>query len=560
MRTFIALTLGLWLGLDPGTVRAEIAQTVHNLTPSGPGDVKNPDQVGLCRFCHTPHGAGQTVALWNRTLTTEVYTLYESSTLEATLEQPTGASRLCLSCHDGTVALGNVLRAGSDPVADLGAVQGGALLDTDLSDDHPISFVFDEALALRNGELVSPSTLNSLVTLDATGQVQCTSCHDPHEDRFPDFLVMSNENSALCATCHVKRGWSDSSHATSTAAWSGFGEDPWPGSEFSTVAQNGCLSCHTPHSAAHPQRLLRRDPEEQVCLACHSGEVAATDVDAQLRKISSHPVEETSGVHDPRENLFRMDRHVACADCHNPHAVTSAPSEPPFVPGAQLHVRGLDFGGVPVQDAEFAYEVCLKCHGTLEAPSPRVVRIDHVTNVRLETHPGNPSYHPVTAVGTNPLVQTLIPPLTPASQIYCHDCHNTDEADLPGPTTPIGPHGSLNEPVLRAAYPLVDFVPESPATYALCYTCHDRELLFDEVRFRHDKHVIEQNAPCAACHDPHGSITSPHLINFLRFDAAGTEVVRPSINTGLLQFEDLEPERGRCFLNCHGFEHDPKEY
>jgi predicted CXXCH cytochrome family protein len=289
-RHLAALVAAMFLSLASLSARADIANTLHNLTPSGPGSVKNPDPVGMCRFCHTPHRAGQTTALWNRDLPNAMYDIYQSTTLEALPGQPTGTSRLCLSCHDGTLALGNVLHTGSEAVAPLGPLTGRVLLDTDLSDDHPISFVFDEALATVNGELVSPSTLTGPVSLDETGQVQCTSCHDPHSDLFPKFLVMSIESAALCVTCHDKRGWTDASHATSAATWTGFGEDPWPESSFSTVAQNGCLSCHDPHSAAHPERLLRRDPEEQVCLVCHAGNVAQTDVEMQLLKISAHPV------------------------------------------------------------------------------------------------------------------------------------------------------------------------------------------------------------------------------------------------------------------------------
>ena len=65
---------------------------------------------------------------------------------------------------------------------------------------------------------------------------------------------------------------------------------------------------------------------------------------------------------------------------------------------------------------------------------------------------------------------------------------------------------------------------------------------------------------CSACHDPHGSRSSTHLINFLRFDASGQEVVRPSLTTGRLEFEDLGVGRGRCYLNCHGEEHAPNTY
>lgn len=550
----------LWLGLAPGLALADVANTVHNLTPTGPGGIKNPDPVGLCRFCHTPHGAGQSAALWNHELPTEVYTLYESSTLEAALEQPTGSSRLCLSCHDGTVALGNLFRTGSDAIAGLAPLEGRGRLDADLSDDHPVSFVFDEALAVRSGELVSPGTLTGSVRLDASGQLQCTACHDPHEDRFPSFLVASNERSELCEACHAKRGWSDSSHATSEAAWTGFGEDPWPESDFDTVSQNGCLSCHDPHGAARPQRLLARSAEDETCLVCHSGNVAEQDVRGQLDKISAHPVGATGALHDPAENPSSMERHVACSDCHNPHAVVATSSGAPELPGSQRLVSGMDVAGAPVEESEFAYEVCLRCHGVSDAPQPRVLRMDPVSNVRLEIDPANSSYHPVASIGTNPLTGTLIAPLTPASWIYCHDCHNTDESELPGPTTPLGPHGSSEEPILAGAYPLVDRAAESSATYGLCYRCHDRQRLLAPGGFGHGTHVQERGASCAVCHDAHGSRTSTHLLNFMRFDEAGAEVVRPSASTGLLLFEDLGLESGRCFLACHGSEHGPKEY
>jgi len=539
---------------------AEIGNTLHNLTPGGPGTVKNPGPVGMCAFCHTPHRATQTRALWNRRLPDNVYDLYESSTLQATTGQPTGASRLCLSCHDGTIAVGDVVHDPDGNIDLLGTLEGRVLLGTDLADDHPVSFQFDDALAAANGELHPPTGLTGPVQLDENGEVQCTACHDPHEDRFPKFLVTDNRGAALCVECHDKIGWNGSSHASSSATWNGTGVDPWPGSDFATVADNACLSCHAPHSAAQPERLLARAPLEDVCLACHNANVARTDLTVPLEAISHHPIIETSGLHDPTEDPVSMPRHVACLDCHNPHSVTAAVAEPPDVSGRQRNVRGIDLSGLPSEPAQFAYEVCFKCHGLNEAPNPRVVRLDHVTNVRLEIHSGNPSYHPVTAIGTNPNVASLIPPLSPASMIYCHDCHNSSEATSPGPSTALGPHGSDNEPILERAYPLLDFQRESNETYAMCFKCHDRDAVLDDIPFLHDRHVDNEDAPCAACHDPHGSRSSTHLINFLRFDASGQEVVRPSVNTGLLEFRDQGEGRGQCYLNCHGEEHDPKSY
>lgn len=555
-----AIALALSALLTPAAPQADVANTLHNFTPSGPGTVRNASPVGLCTFCHTPHRAAKTTALWNRALSTANYDPYQSSTLRAFVGQPTGSSRLCLSCHDGTIALGNVLHAPGQVIDPLPPLQGRVRLGTDLRDDHPISFVFDDALASANGELAPPGALIGSVRLDRNGEVQCTSCHNPHEDRNPKFLVVSNQSAALCTTCHTKRGWTGSSHATSSATWNGVGRDPWPGSPFRTVGENGCLSCHDPHSAAEPERLLARTPVEQVCLGCHDGNVARTRVDVQLQKPEHHPVIETSGIHDPPEDPRTMSRHVFCADCHNPHAVSANVAAAPDVSGRQHFVRGVDTGGVPIQEARFAYEVCFKCHGIAEQPSPRVVRLDHVTNVRLETHPGNPSFHPVTAVGTNPNVTSLVPPLLPTSRIYCHDCHNTDDARDPAPSTAKGPHGSMNAPILERSYPLVDFVQFDTSTFGMCFKCHSYGVLRDDAPFPHKKHLENADAPCAACHDPHGSRTSTHLINFLRFDTVGREVVRPSLFTGRLEFQDLGNGRGRCYLTCHDQDHCPREY
>jgi len=382
MKCVVVIVLGIFVAVV-GESSAGIANTLHNFTPSGPGTMKNPDPVGLCRFCHTPHRAAQTLALWNRALPAQTFDPYDSSTLTATPEQPTGSSRLCLSCHDGTIALGNLLHAPGETISPIGTLQGRALLGTDLTDDHPVSIVYDETLAAQNGELVSPGGLTGQVQLDREDRVQCTSCHDPHSDVLPKFLVTSIQNAELCVTCHSKTGWVGSSHATSSAQWNGTGEDPWPGLEFPTVAENACLNCHTPHSAAVPERLLVRTPDEDICLACHNGNVAGTDVEAQLGKPSHHPIIETSGIHDPPEDPLAMTRHAFCADCHNPHAVSSVTAQAPDVSGKQQFVRGVDLGGTPIAQAQFAYEVCFKCHGLAQASNPRVIRLDNETNVRL---------------------------------------------------------------------------------------------------------------------------------------------------------------------------------
>ncbi len=150
---------------------AQISDTKHNLSISGPGPIKSTVEEEICVFCHTPHKARRDIPyLWNRADSTANYTTYESSTLYATVGQPTGASKLCLSCHDGTIALGAVLSRPTEiPFA--GGIrflpEGPSKLGTDLSDDHPVSFVYDENLAASNGELASPSSLTGRIRVDA---------------------------------------------------------------------------------------------------------------------------------------------------------------------------------------------------------------------------------------------------------------------------------------------------------------------------------------------------------------------------------------------------------
>lgn len=178
-----------------------------------------PDGGQICKVCHTPHNASTVagiVPLWNRTLTAAVFTTYTNSTFQgsASITQPDGPSRMCLGCHDGTVALNAFGGAPAgvpvfitDPL-----YSPTVLLGTDLTNDHPVSFTFDAALATADGALFNPTTKLSGITPAGTIQtdmlfnnkLQCASCHNPHGMGNPKFLRKSNAGSALCLTCHNK--------------------------------------------------------------------------------------------------------------------------------------------------------------------------------------------------------------------------------------------------------------------------------------------------------------------------------------------------------------------
>ncbi|MFQ5548699.1 MAG: cytochrome c3 family protein [Woeseia sp.] len=547
---------------------ADISTSRHNLSVTGPGPIKSTTEQEICVYCHTPHRARTTTGLlWNRDDSTATYTQYQSTSLKAVVGQPTGASKLCLSCHDGTVALGELVSRPTEiPFA--GGIRflpaGETRLGTDLSDDHPVSFVYDESLAIQNGELASPSILTNTVRLDRNGELQCTACHDPHDDTLGKFLVRPNNFSELCVTCHTRTDWAFSSHATSAATWSGIGPDPWPFTEFTTVAESACRNCHTPHTAGEPLRLLNYIAEEDNCLACHNGNVASTDIEFDVLKSFTHPVQDYTRVHDATEDpTIFMPNHVECVDCHNPHRVNSNTAAAPAVGGTQLGVSGVSAAGVAVPESSFLYEICFKCHADNNVLSFVPITRQHAQiNTRLEFDLANPSYHPVEGIGKNPDVPSLAGgPYSETSIIYCTDCHNSDTSTASGGPGPDGPHGSIYSPILERNYTTLDNTTESTFEYALCYKCHDRNSILGDDSFKeHDTHVRKEDAPCSTCHDPHGvsatqgnPVNNTHLINF------DLNIVSPS-SSGLLMFEDLGARRGQCYLTCHGKDHDPKDY
>ena len=187
-----------------------IVGTPHDMSANG--WVADADMTGtgeICIVCHTPHNADTSNGrpLWNHDVTVATHTPYTSPTLDAdTSSGPTGVSILCLSCHDGTVAID----AFGDNLAILGPMSPAvsAMLGTDLSNDHPVSFDYDAAAALDGGLNPSGDADGSAlapVRLYA-GEVQCASCHEPH-NRYgiPFYLRVDNSNqSALCLTCHDK--------------------------------------------------------------------------------------------------------------------------------------------------------------------------------------------------------------------------------------------------------------------------------------------------------------------------------------------------------------------
>ncbi|HWB53550.1 MAG TPA: cytochrome c3 family protein [Tepidisphaeraceae bacterium] len=565
MKTMMAIFL---VCLFTGTAFAQtpsatsVVMSPHNLSASGPGAIKAASEQQVCIFCHTPHHASSVQPLWNRELPVQAYRIYSSDSMIAQPGQPTGSSKLCLSCHDGTIALGDIISRPQSitMVGTTGPLpQGASNLGTDLSGDHPISFKYDATLATQAGDLVNPASLPPQVQLE-DGNLQCTTCHDPHDDSRGNFLVMDNSQSQLCLSCHELSG------------------------ESAITGHDQCNDCHQTHNAPSGALLLNQATVTATCLTCHtdgsyspSVQISAggmirtpapahvlqgTSIAADLSKISTHNADTTVALADVRNGASKPSTLVNCADCHEPHTIRSGTASAPQLSPTYGRVAGATASGASIARAKYEYEVCFKCHGVNSTDAPYITRKIVQTSVALQFSPTAVSFHPVEGPGLGRDVPSLIPSMNTGTMIYCTDCHDSDTSKDAGGAGPNGPHGSDYRPMLIAQYQTIDGTSESSSAYALCYRCHERSSILNNDSFsKHSLHIVDQRTPCSVCHDAHGissaqgtRMNNAHLINF------DTTVVQPDPITKRLEYQSTGPRAGKCWLTCHGKAHSGTAY
>lgn len=168
----------------------------------------------ICKPCHTSHNTNAAAgALWNHALTTATFTMFEGETglAEDVLDTD---SILCLSCHDGTVALDSF-----GGMTGTNFIPGSANIGTDLQNDHPIGA--DAVYPTASSTRFNPQDLTTHRVTSAWGQlrlrewidengvsqwtVSCRTCHNVHNaGNFDHMLSFSNQSSRLCLTCHIK--------------------------------------------------------------------------------------------------------------------------------------------------------------------------------------------------------------------------------------------------------------------------------------------------------------------------------------------------------------------
>jgi predicted CXXCH cytochrome family protein len=237
---------------DPAAVTPGIANSKHNFSTNTSAQSADGQ---ICKYCHTPHHAQTTRGIWNHTKTTATYSYSDNAAAKSwagtplmTTMNPSQYSATCLSCHDGTVALGDLTNAGGGVagVANFtgsnvtaNKLSGGpAYFGTDLKGNHPIGVpyagqtYYGRASAVPANQIgtmggywpqvsgmtqapavagdTQPISLARDSSVSGTGAaptfgVECSTCHNPHNSEgFNYMLRVTTNQSALCRSCHMK--------------------------------------------------------------------------------------------------------------------------------------------------------------------------------------------------------------------------------------------------------------------------------------------------------------------------------------------------------------------
>lgn len=605
---------GLWLLCSAAFASSQIAGDVlgmHNLGPGSTSPITGarPD---ACAYCHAPH-SGLNVGLWNQKLTTKGYTTYTSTTEKNIGRQPTVgySTNQCLSCHDGSVAVGTSVVYGQ--VTTHGAMADADVFNGTMQSSHPFSL----NTPLQDNVDLAASLTTSGATLDPThavqlnhGNVECVTCHDPHvQAKDPisqKFLVRDSSSGQMCLACHDPlrevsgkvnplADWAANAHSVSTAKVSAQANV----GPYATVGANACIGCHAPHNAAGPAQILRGQ-NEQDCLACHNGSTNVSPMPAYANVFAEyaagkvgHPFPSSTNPHDAAEPaVLENNRHATCVDCHNSHGsqIVGVFPPAPLIRISQKNIAGISAtdGTTVLTPAVNQYENCLRCHGTSSGKQAlpiygyfpvRAVSAGDPLNLIPQFDATSKSSHPVTHTRQSTLPQpSLLANMLQldgvtqgramGTQILCTDCHNSDDNREFGGSGAAGPHGSKWQHILERRYEfnkavapggtLTNLFPNPDTTaagpYALCGKCHDlaNQILQNTSWVKHAIH-INDGFSCADCHTAHGmgptsgSFSGDRLINF--------DVNLVASNAGLPISYDQNSKT--CVLVCHQVAHNP---
>lgn len=329
---------------------------------------------------------------------------------------------------------------------------------------------------------------------------KCIACHDPHGGDGPRLLRGRYQD--ICKSCHQDlAGDHEVVHGP--------------------VSAGACGACHEPHAA--PNRQLLAASGRELCLRCH--------VTIGI-KISSMPV-----VHEPA--------HGNCEVCHDPHA-TDSPSILNAQPSdlciqCHEHIGTLMENATTQHGAVTTVRACMNCHDPHAADRPRLLRDDpkalcfecHDQPIELDD-----GTHLMDIRSIIESKKSLHGAIARSSCVTCHDIH-----------------GGGHQRLLVSEYPNKLYYPFLETGYALCFSCHDKQMVLLEetaevtafrngTRNLHFEHVNrdKKGRTCRICHDAHAADRERHIRDAVPFGPAGWMLP--------IKFERTD-DGGQCAAGCH---------
>jgi len=330
---------------------------------------------------------------------------------------------------------------------------------------------------------------------------ECLSCHDPHGSA-EKAMLRGERYADACKTCHEDvTGAHDRVHGPASAG--------------------ACGACHEPHAARLP-RLLIEDGRD-LCLRCH----VATALQIESRSVVHKPVLGDCQVcHDPHATdhpgMISADPVALCTGCHQDIAAT-------------LHDAPTQHGAVTTERS------CLNCHTPHAGDRANLLRNDEMT-LCFECHDEPIKLDDGTRLpNMKKVIETRKSLHGAIAERSCAVCHEI--------------HGGGHRRLLTNEYPPGAYYPFSESAYALCFSCHDRQLVLQArtegaTSFRngdrnlHYVHVNRENKSrsCRVCHDAHAANHENHIRSNVPFGPGGWRLP--------INYEPL-PEGGRCGAGCH---------
>jgi predicted CXXCH cytochrome family protein len=342
----------------------------------------------------------------------------------------------------------------------------------------------------------------------------CLDCHDPHTSVAPAML-RGERYADTCYACHEDMaGGHDRVHGP--------------------ISVGACGACHAPHGSVRP-KLLNAEGKD-LCLNCH----LLTEVELETMPVVHAPAHGDCQVcHDPHATdevaILTADPATLCTECHQDIANTintaSTKHEAVTTSRACLNchtAHASEFGALL---REGSRELCFECHNeAIKLPSGETL-----INMKELIEQGSSLHGAI-------------------SQQSCVECHQI--------------HGGGHRRLLFNEYPSDLYYPFDESTYALCFACHDRDLVLlpetdAATGFRngsanlHFVHVNkeEKGRSCSLCHDAHASSREQHIRDEVPFGPGGWKLP--------IRYEAL-PDGGRCAAGCHrAYEYDrvnPEHY